>query len=821
MLSVAVMSGGQGEYYVNLAGGDYYLEGGEPQGMWFGKGAEALGLSGTVQREDFLELFDGFLGGEALVQGAGKDRHRPGWDLTFSAPKSVSTAWSQADIETALEIQAAQASAVEKGVHYLEQQAAWTRRGKGGHEHQRCDLVVAAFEHGTSRAQDPQLHTHAIFLNVGVRQDGSTGTLETKALYDHKMAAGAIYRAELAHQLERRLGVEIQREGSWFEIAGVSKELSAEFSKRRKEIEASLAEKGLSTSKAAEVAALDTRRVKDQVPREELRQLWGAVGKEHQWGEEQLRSIMRGPQPARDAGQELQEAAATATDKMMEKRSFFAERDLVRALAEAAQTMRAGADQVLAKAQEFLAQAQDLVRLGLRFGEAIYSTKEMLAMERDLFRRAEESSKTAHTASKVTPDVLDWALGNRPTIKDEQAAALRHITQETGGIATVTGMAGTGKTFLLDAARSAWELSGCRVLGAALSGKAARGLQEGTQMESSTIASLTKRLEKGSLTLDEKTVLVVDEAGMVGTAQMHRLVTATQEAKSKLVLVGDEKQLQPIEAGGPFGALTKRLGTAHLSEIVRQREEWQRETVKEFAYGQASKALEEYAQRGFVSVAKDRDGARQELLEAWKEQGMRRPEENLIVTGTNLEATILNRTIQDLRAKEGLVKRDKSIEVGGELLCEGDRVLFTRNATAMGVDNGTLGTVEKVAGNSILSICIDGGQTRTLSAGTYPHLKLGYAFTTHKTQGMTAENVFVLTSETMQDRELSYVQASRPKGETRFFTTEAEAGDGLTALARTMARSRMKEMALDAADKEPGRDLGLQDEHSHEHSYGR
>lgn len=795
MLSIGAMSGGQGAYYSGLAQEDYYLAGGEPPGEWLGEGAQKLGLSGVVGRSGFLELFDGFQDGEALVQNAGKERHRPGWDLTFSAPKSVSVAWSQADAGTALEIRAAQLSAVEAAIQYLQENAVWTRRGKGGSELERCSLVVPTFEHGTSRAQDPQLHTHALLLNIGVRADGSTGTLETQSLYDHKMAAGAVYRAELARQLERRLGLMAEREGSWFELCGVSENLVDEFSTRRREIEGKLAEKGLKSARAAEFAALDTREMKAHIGRAELSERWRAVGKEHGWSTPELAALVRGPQPERNAERELQDACARAQQKLTEKNSYFRERDVVRFVAEEAQTMAAGAEGVLKSVREHLEASPEIVRLGKRQGEIVFTTREMLSLERQMMADVRASRERGW--HRVSDDTLEAVLRERATIKDEQAHALRHLTQGEGSMASVTGMAGTGKTFLLESAHAAWRRDGRRVLGAALAGKAAQGLEEGTAIPSFTIAGLLKRLESGGESLDRDTVLVVDEAGMVGTRAMKKLVDACGHAGAKLVLVGDEKQLQAIEAGGAFASISRELGTAMLSDIVRQREAWQRESVKDFAFGNAREALSAYAERGLVSVAADKKAAQAQLLAAWEKGGLADPKGNLIVAATNLEAVALNRRIQEARVREGYLKT-AAVQIGAERFHEGDRMLFTRNSGALGVKNGTLATVAGVNERlGQVTVELDNGERRQFSGQHYQDVRLGYAVTTHKAQGMTAENVFILTSETMQDRELSYVQTSRGRGETRFFTTEAEAGEALAQLAKRMEKSRQKEMALD------------------------
>jgi conjugative relaxase-like TrwC/TraI family protein len=219
MLSISPMSGaGQGDYYVELAREDYYLEGGEPPGQWLGEGARELGLDGEVQKQELRNVLRGYSpGGETqLVQNAGADNRQSGWDLTFSAPKSVSVAWSQSEGEMRKAFQEAHHKAVTKALSYVEDEAGFTRRGQGGVEREPAKLTVATFEHGTSRAQDPALHTHALIVNVGVREDGSTGSIESKPIYQQKMAAGAVYRAELAHQIENdsRLGLIAERKQS-------------------------------------------------------------------------------------------------------------------------------------------------------------------------------------------------------------------------------------------------------------------------------------------------------------------------------------------------------------------------------------------------------------------------------------------------------------------------------------------------------------------------------------------------------------------------------------------------------------------------------
>ena len=788
------MSAGQGSYYADLAREDYYLTGGEPPGLWMGEGAKKLGFTGDISRNDFLELFEGRKGSEKLVQNAGFENHRPGWDITFSAPKTVSVAWALADQETSLQIRDAHLEAVKRSIEYLEKEAIFTRRGKGGRELERCDAVFATFEHGTSRAQEAQLHTHALLLNIGVRQDGKTSTLETRSIYLSKMVAGALYRSELAYQLERRLGLfSVPRsKDSTFDLRGVPKELADIFSTRRHEIEKALKEKGLRSSRAAEFAALDTRGVKGHISREKLFEKARTIGKEHGWGPKELQTLMHGPQKERCHSYDLSRACVEATEKITQQSAYFTERELLRRVAVASQTMAAGALEVRASVTEHLKDPERIVRVGTRHKEPMYTTREMLALEHDLLTMVKDASKKRW--DRVSDKVIEKVIAARPTMKEEQRKALKHVTQDTGMIASVTGMAGTGKTFMLAATREALEAADYRVIGAALAGKAAEGLQEGSGIKSSTIARLLLRIEGGYEKLDSKTVLVLDEAGMIGTRQMHRIQSEAQKGGAKLVLVGDEKQLQPIEAGGPFGAISKEIGTTKLTDIVRQHEKWQRQAVKDFAEGEAKKALEEFAKRGFVDVARDRDAAKDTLLESWKKNGMEAPEKNLIVAATNQDATDLNRRIQDLRQEKTGSTPKAPIVIEGEKFYGGDRILFTRNSKAVGVQNGSLGTIKSVKGNQ-LTVELDNEKRVTFSVKNYAHVKLGYAVTTHKAQGVTVDNVYILTNEMMQDRELTYVQASRARNDARFFTTEAEAGEGLKNLTKSMERSSEKILA--------------------------
>lgn len=802
MLSISPpMAAGQGGYYVNLAREDYYLEAaGEPLGVWFGRGAPRLGLSGAVGREEFARLFAGFdpkieVDGAApaaprkLVQNAGKPERQCGWDLTFSAPKSVSVLWALADGDLSSSVRQAHDQAVKSALRYLEDVAGYSRVGAAG-ERVKASLVFALFEHGTSRALDPQLHTHALLLNVGLRQ-GGTGSLESREIFRHKMAAGALYRADLSARLDA-LGVSLVRRKNWFEVDSIPRELVLEFSKRRREVLDQLDLYGAHSAKAAKVAALDTRSEKECLPRAELFARWQRMARE--MGIDRTGITQPEAPPRRDVADEVARALARAKDSLLYHQSHFSERELVRFVAEAAQTRGVSADVIREAVASHLAGDARIVRLEAIREESRFTTVDVLALEERLLQAVREQKGTL--AHRVSETARSAAFSAYPTLSPEQKLALHQVTSGTDSIACLYGMAGTGKSHLLAAAKKAWEVDGYRVLGAALSGKAAQNLESASGISSQTLHSLIAALDAQEKKLGRDSVVVLDEAGMVGTRQMATLIEWTKAAGAKLVLVGDWNQLQAIEAGGPFRAIAKETGYASLTEIRRQDEEWMRDAIRLVAEGKGGEALSHFAARGLLSVSETPEEASTSLLDAWARDGLTSPAKNLILCASNEDAAKLNRAAQSMRLH--FLGTDQ-LQLGTALLHEGDRVLFTRNRPALGLQNGALGTVERIDSlRRELWAKLDSGAKVFVPLATYgeENLRLGYAVTTHKAQGTTVHNSFVLLGGPLQDRELSYVQASRASAETRLFADRFQSGEELLDLERQLETSRQKDLAL-------------------------
>ena len=804
MLSIGLIGMNQEQYYTDLSREDYYTEGGEPEGTWFGRGADILHLQGTVDKEELSALFRGFTpsGNNKLVRNAGSENRRAAFDLTFNAPKSVSALFSQASHAHRQVVQEAQAEAVRAALQYIERSAGQIRLGTDGVEVHSAGLTVAMFEHSSARlvpgaaVPDPHLHTHAVVVNTGLTENGRSATLDSRELLRHKMAAGVLYRAELFRQLEVRLGLQAVRTEKFCEIEGVPRELLDEFSKRRRAVEEAMAEQGITEyGKGTDAAALKTRTSKPTVDRAKFLEEWQRIGRAHGFNpnDEMFREALARA-PHRDVPQLVEAGVQRAATKVTSQQSHFAEREFIRALADELEDKGVGVSAILAGASTYLS-TEAVVHVGEVKGEARHTTREMLELEQRMLTSANELTLRPH---RVQQTVVARVLKSRPTISREQKAALLHITQGRS-LSLVRGVAGSGKTFMLEAAREAWEAEGLTVMGAALAAAAAKRLEDDSQIRSSSIAKLLHDLESGRRAIHARTVLVVDEAAMVGTRQLEQLVAATREVGAKLVLVGDDRQLQAIDAGAPFASMARRFGAAEMEEIRRQNEGWARDAVHELSRGDTKAALQKFAERGLIHVLESKTEVFRELadrfLEAARESGH---VETLALTGTRAEARRLNTEIQLRRRLLGELG-EKRLELGEVAFHSGDRVLFKKNSTKLGVLNGSRGVVASITEFG-MTVRLDDGSRVTINPESADLVKpqLGYASTTHAAQGATVDRALVLAGGSMQDREASYVQASRARLETRIFADRLSAGgEELSELVRTMERSRAKDLATD------------------------
>ncbi len=441
----------------------------------------------------------------------------------------------------------------------------------------------------------------------------------------------------------------------------------------------------------------------------------------------------------------------------------------------------------------------ELIRLGRDgTGEERFTNREMIAVEERLHRAAEIMAERER--HRIREDhasrALERAKERGLVLSQEQRSALAQVTQGHD-LGVVVGYAGSGKSSMLGVAREAWEESGYRVRGLALSGIAAENLESGSGIASRTIASMEHQWGHGRELLDDKDVLVIDEAGMIGSRQMERVLSEAQRRGAKVVLVGDPEQLQAIEAGAAFRSLTERHAHVEVRDIRRQQEGWQQDATRHLATGRTGEALEAFREHGMVHVAQTREDARADLVEDWNKDRTAAPDKTrIILTHTNEEVAALNSLARrNLREGQELgLDVEIRAERGDRTFASGDRVMFLKNDRGLGIKNGSLGTVETVT-PAEMTVRLDAGRSVAFDLKDYAHLDHGYAATIHKAQGVSVDRVHVLATPGL-DRHAAYVALSRHRETVQLHYGRDDFADDAR-LPRLLSRERAKDMVSD------------------------
>jgi conjugative relaxase-like TrwC/TraI family protein len=846
VLSIGKLGQGQADYYLEaVAQGieDYYTGTGEAPGRWVGAASAELKMDGEVDDDGLHAALEGAdpRTGDPLTAGRSGPRV-PGFDLTFSAPKSVSVAFGLGDERTSAAVRDAHDAAVHAALDYVERRAAVARRGRGGVELVPGNgFVAAAFRHRTSRAGDPQLHTHVLVANMTRGPDGRWTALDGRRLYAHAKTAGYLYQAQLRTELVQRLGVEWTRvHNGTAEIAGVPAPAMRAFSRRREEIEKTMDERGEHSARAAQLAALDSRKSKDyDVSPESLHDRWAEKAARLGFERDDLKALMG---RARVRPLDRADTAAVAedlasSDGLTRDRASFTRRDVIQAWCERlpdgapVEVAESLADQFL-DSERAVPLATDV--RGLTHSDVIrradgrvvaatseerrHSTPELLAVEKRLIEGA--LARREERAGVVDDATVAAAVERRPTLGNEQVAMVRRLTSDGDGVQVVTGKAGTGKTFALDAAREAWEAEGYRVIGAAVARRAAHELQEGAGIDSTSIAALLQDLrEGGEHALPSRAVVVVDEASMAGTRQLAELLEHAERARAKVVLVGDPYQLPEIDAGGAFRALIKRSDPIVLTENRRQREPWERDALDQLREGNAQQAVSRYEQHGRVVLVEGAEDVRDRLVTDWWNAA--RTGDAAMIAARRDDVADLNDRARALMRATGNLGADE-LRIAERGFAVGDHVVTLKNARHLGVVNGTRGTVASIdAERGELTVRTHDGRDVTLPRSyldsttvrggrTIDH---GYAITGHKAQGMTTEKAFVLGTDDLY-REWGYVAMSRGSHENHLYVVAPRArdrdeyappnkqSDPVEALIASLEYSHAQTSALDVAARE-------------------
>ncbi len=537
------------------------------------------------------------------------------------------------------------------------------------------------------------------------------------------------------------------------------------------------------------------------------------VGLERQQAEEGLpgylaERVAESRAIARENGERIVEDPEVALSALTHQRATFTHHDVARFL----NTRTDGAAQFEA-AYLKVTTSPELVVLGQdERGRQRYTTRAMLELERGMLERAERlAERREHGVSEAHRAQV---LREGRELSAEQAAGFRHVT-EGAGVSVLVGVAGAGKSTLLEKAAQAWVAEGYTVKGAALSGIAAENLEHASGIGSRTLASWSRSWDSGRDGLTSKDVLVIDEAGLVGTRQMAAVLERAEAAGAKVVLVGDAEQLQAIEAGAPFRGIAQQAGIVELTQVRRQTAPWQREATQALSAGRTAEALEAYDRAGHVVDAATRDEARRQMLTAWRDAGDEHPAgSRLMLAYTRDDVRMLNAEARAMRKDAGELGAGESVTTarGEREFAAGDRLYFLRNERALGVKNGSLGTVERIA-SGVLLVRLDGEEERRVVVDTkfYNDVDHGYAATVHKAQGATVDRTFVLASPHL-DRHATYVALSRHREAAALYygRDDFKGGQGPDAEARArdnllvvLGRARPKELALDFLERAP------------------
>ena len=643
-----------------------------------------------------------------------------GFDLTFSAPKSVSVLFAVADRDVSSALLAAHEHAVDAALAYLEREACWTRRGRDGVERLSGDgFIGVAYRHRMSRAGDPQLHTHVVVANM-TRAQGRYTALEAHSIYEHKSAAGALYRAVLRAEVREQLPWVRWRsvDRGLFEIDGVPAQVLKHFSQRRTEI------------------ALATRRAKEYgIDGGTWRERARARAAEHGFGERELARLRTSRPNAAEVFDHAGVAARLSGVKgLTERHNTFARRH---ALAEIAGEFPQGATAELLEAttSRYLQHSSVVPMEAASRGEVRYTTVGLLHCERQIVEGARRPANTG--CAVLQPEVIERALMDRqPSVNADQADAVRAVTSSGSGIDTIEALAGGGKTTILAVIAAGYEAAGYRVIGTAPTARVARELRTTAGIPASTIHSLLLELNNAG-GFPSGTVLLIDEAGMAPTRHTALLLSIAEDADSKVIAVGDSGQLGAVEVGGWLPAIARHQATPTVSEVVRQRNREEREALAALHARDADTYLTH--KHNETTIHDTELEALLELAGEWHTAQLQHGLRNTVmIARDNLTREQLNRAARTKLKHDGLLLQ-RGVFIGGREYSPGDRVIARRNHRHHDVDNGTTGAVLSVDHrDSTLIIRTDTGQTRSLPHEyVAPHLQHAYALTAHGAQAGT------------------------------------------------------------------------------------
>ncbi len=807
-------------YYNDLATEDYYLKGGEPPGGWFGAGAVALGLKGDIESNHFTNLMAGFSpdGKIKLCQNAGSDSRAIAYDNVFSPSKSVSIAWAAAIPDERERIQKAHDFAVEAALIFLEEKAAYTRRSHNGTTLEKLSgFVIGMYQHSTSREQDMHLHTHAVIMNLGLREDGTWGSIVGRFLYTWRIAASAIYQSQLGKELSR-LGYQIStaENGKSFDISNVPKSICKHFSKRSMQIEEIMKEYGPGNraSKIGDNISKFTRNKKADIDRPALFSKWQLELAELGFNASKIKDVQK---------LEVEETetfdVSSLLVRLTENNSVFKECDLYREAALLAMKTGHSGYQAQLLVQQAM-EDENTIKLEIDAkNNVLFSTKHVLAAEKEMTSLAQGLKQASFEPDVTETAILKQCSDSKFQVSDEQKESIFEACL-SNKLSIIQGSAGSGKTVSMELVVSLYKAVGSNVFGAANTKSAAKNLEKQAKVPSFTITRLLGFLDSTKSPVHKNDVVIVDEAGMMGTLQLLELMHHAKRIGFKLLLVGEDKQLDSITHGGVLKYLSSKniIGTKRIETIRRQNQHWDRQAVADFRDGYTVKAIHQYAKRNQIKFGRNHEETLVSMVNVWKEYIQQNPTKDYLMMAQRWEVVQqLNAAARfHLKAMDRLGNED--IKVNGTVsnksisfsVSTGERIRLTKNRYGkQNLTNGDIGTVIKVkqnlAGEVVMYIHLDPGRVVKVRTSEYcdehgrAYLTPAYAQTIFSSQGLTVDGeTFVYYNSTM-DRANTYVACSRHKEKSTIFANEAELEEYIPASHQHAPTKEKKLMAAMAA----------------------
>lgn len=832
---------------------------------WLGEAAERLGLSGSVKREDFINLLRGIAPtGEPLVKSF-KDRwvaqpdntrklfrNTNSYDIPIALEKSFSLLAFTLNPEERMVFECCIQEATKDVVDVLENVLKLGRRGKGGHEKVHVKIAASAFLHRANRQGEAHLHSHLVINNLGLDEKGRWSKLDSKALHHATPMLGRVFKASFARQMIRAFGAQLEtpidgrgKRHSSYALKGVPRELCDHFSTAREKLLEKAGDHAKSGGKEAArlrtEAHLETRKPKDgSLTPEQIRNKIEHHADSlsiHTDSFKRYFGTTRLP-TQEEVDKAYKVAFNTGIKNLSKSRAHFTERELVIDVLESLQRLGVNGSQICKRVLRDASLHPLLRQSNALETERLLSTSNQVRLEERLLSRVQ--ALTEQNGARVRNPLSIELASYRHKLSPEQDTALDVAVRGKSAIRVVTGVAGSGKSTLLKAVKELYEARGFDVTGCAVAGVVDKDLESKTGIPSRTVESFLRirqrtpqeqridelkhdvhmvaRSLRGrkiwnttQRDLSPKSVLIVEEAGMLSTKDLDAILAKVQRAKATVILVGGTEQLPAIGPGSPLELIASKVKAhANLKTNYRQLDAEDKKAVEALRNGNIEEALKSYSDRGKIIVSPDSEATRQKIVETWKEKGgIKQPASHIILTQTRRDAAKLNELCQQLRIEETGISKRQIVELHQTRFAKGDRVMFHRSLRTLGIENGHAASVVRVdAERKELTLKLERKLTAPQKAKGLKQvvtvkesdlspgqLTLGYAATTHKLQGATVDNAYVLAGGPMTSKQMTYVQLSRARKETTIFVDQSLANDDLAELSRLMKRDRKNQLA--------------------------